>query len=204
MFLWAFLDEGITNASLGGMDVKGQSAPDGVVGPFRQKEAGYYSCKAIFSPIQIAAPDPTEFSGTLAVSNDFDFTDLNQCAFQWQLGWFSDPADPANYFSTNALTGGLLVGAASGDFSVPSIAPGADGLLTLTSFPSNWTNFDALRLTATDPAGNNIYTWTWPLHTQLQIQERVIGQASPGAPIILAGTDATRNHPDQWPASVSF
>ncbi len=36
MFLWAFLDEGITNASLGGMDVKGQSAPDGVVGPYRQ------------------------------------------------------------------------------------------------------------------------------------------------------------------------
>ena len=91
MFLWAFLDEGITNASLGGMDVKGQSAPDGVVGPFRQKEAGYYACKSIFSPIQIAAPDPAEFSGTLAVSNDFDFTDLNQCAFQWQLGWFSDP-----------------------------------------------------------------------------------------------------------------
>ena len=48
-----------------------------------------------------------------------------------------------------------------------------------------------MRLSATDPAGNNIYTWTWPLHTQLQIQERVIGRASPGAPIILAGTNAT-------------
>src|SRR5665213_887395 len=42
MFLWAFLDEGITNASIGGMDVKGQSAPDGVVGPYREKEASYY------------------------------------------------------------------------------------------------------------------------------------------------------------------
>lgn len=191
MFLWAFLDEGITNASIGGMDVKGQSAPDGVVGPYREKEASYYTCKSVFSPVQIGAPNPATFTGTLAISNRFDFTDLNQCTFDWQLGWFFDATDATDNFSTNALTGGLLTGATSGDFSGLSLPSGANGLLALPSYPSNWTNYDALRLIATDPFGNNIYTWTWPLRTQTQIQNRILGAVSLSAPSISAGTNAT-------------
>jgi hypothetical protein len=191
MFLWAFLDEGITNASIGGMDVKGQSAPDGVVGPYREKEASYYTCKSVFSPIQIGAPDPATFSGSLVVSNRFDFTDLDQCTFNWQLGWFFDATDATDNFSTNALTGGLLVGVSSGDFSGPSLPPGANGQLTLPSYPQNWTNYDALRLTATDPFDNNIYTWTWPLRMQTQIRDRILGSVSLSAPSISAGTNAT-------------
>ena len=107
---------------------KGQSAPDGVVGPFRQKEAGYYACKSIFSPVQIAAPDPAEFSGTLAIFNNFDFTDLNQCVFQWQLGWFFRILLTRQIISsTNALTGGLLGGAASGDFPARQLPPAQTG-----------------------------------------------------------------------------
>src|SRR5206468_603205 len=103
LFLWALLDEGITNAQTGAMDLKGQSAPDGIVGPYRQKEASYYTCKSIFSPVQIAAPDPANFTGALSVSNRFDFTSLNQCTFRWQLAWYPDATDSATNFSTNAL-----------------------------------------------------------------------------------------------------
>jgi hypothetical protein len=177
------------------MDVRGASAPDGIVGPYREKEASYFSYKKIYSPVQIGAPDPATFAGTLAVSNRFDFTDLSQCTFDWQLGWYFDATDPANNFSTNALTGGLLMGLDSGNFSSPSLAPGSgigtSGSLALPSFPSNWTNYDALRLTATDPFGNNLYTWTWPLHTSTQIRDRILGVISASAPAITAGTSAT-------------
>ena len=39
-FLWALVDEGVLRADLNGqIDVKGNAAPDGIVGPYRQKEA---------------------------------------------------------------------------------------------------------------------------------------------------------------------
>jgi hypothetical protein len=196
MFVWSWDDEGIILVDRGGiMDVRGQSAPDGLVGPYREKEASYYTYKAIYSPVQIGAPNPAAFTGTLAVTNRFDFTDLNQCKFNWQLGWFFDATDPTNNFSTNALTGGLLVSLDSGSFSGPSLAPGSgngtSGSLALPSFPSDWTNYDALRLTATDPCGNNIYTWTWPLRTQTQIRDRILGKISLSAPLISTGTNLT-------------
>ena len=195
MFVWSWDDEGIIRGDLTNqMDVRGASAPDGIVGPYREKEASYYSYKEIYSPVQIGVPNPSTFNGTLAVTNCFDFTDLSQCTFDWQLGWFFDATDPTNDFSTNALTGGFLLASDSGSFSSPSISPGSgtgtSGSLTLPSFPSNWTNYDALRLTATDPFGNNIYTWTWPLHTPAQIRDRILGAVSASAPAITAGTNA--------------
>jgi hypothetical protein len=196
MFLWSWDDEGVIRKDQGGiMDVRDNHGPDGIVGPYREKEASYFSYKKIYNPVQIGAPDPTTFTGTLAVSNRFDFTDLNQCSFDWQLGWYFDAADPASNFSTNALIGGLLVGLDSGNFSGPSLAPGSgtgrSGSLGLPEFPSNWTNYDALRLMATDPFGNNLYTWTWTLHTATQIRDRILGVVSVNAPAITAGTSAS-------------
>jgi hypothetical protein len=196
MFVWSWDDEGVIRVDQGGiMDVRGASAPDGIVGPYREKEASYFTYKAIYSPVQIGAPNPATFTGILAVSNRFDFTDLSQCTFDWQLGWYPDAGDPGNNFSTDALTGGLLVALDSGSFSGPALAPGSgigtSGSLALPAVPSNWTNYDALRLTATDPLGNNIYTWTWPLHTPAQIRDRILGSVPTGAPAITAGTSAS-------------
>jgi hypothetical protein len=196
MFLWSWDDEGVIRPDEGGiMDVRDNHGPDGIVGPYREKEASYYSYKEIYSPVQIGAPNPNTFTGTLNITNRFDFTDLNQCTFDWQLGWFPDADDPTNTFSTNALTGGFLVAVDSGSFTCPSLAPGSGtgtaGSLTLPSFPGNWTNYDALRFTASDPSGKNIYTWTWPLHTQKQIQDRILGTVSVSAPGITAGVNAT-------------
>jgi hypothetical protein len=61
----------------------------------------------------------------------------------------------------------------------------------LPGFPANGTNYDALRLIATDPLGNNLYTWTWPLHTPAQIHDRILGAVSLSAPVISAGSSAT-------------
>ena len=144
--------------------------------------------KAIYSPVQIGPPDPV--SGTLEISNRFDFTSLNQCKFKWQLGWFPDAGDPTNTFSTFALTGGFHAAVDSGMFAGPFLPPQASGLLVLPSFPGNFTNYDALRLTATDPFGNNIYTWTWPLHGPGQLCDRILGAVPENDPPIIIATNA--------------
>lgn len=187
MFEWVFADSGQIRTDQGGiMDVKGQSAPDGVMGPFREKEASYYTYKAVYSPVQVGAPSLTSFNGTLAISNRFDFTDLSQCTFDWQLGALPGANDSASAFSTNALTGGFLVSVDSGAFAGPALAPQTTGTISLKAFPGAWTNYDALRLTATDPFGRNIYTWTWPLRSVTQIRDRIVGTPTQGAPAISA------------------
>jgi hypothetical protein len=194
MFTWAFLDEGLVRDDKGGqVDVQDNKAPDGIVGPYRQPEASYYSYKSVYNPAQITGPDPTTFNGTLAVENRFSFTSLNQCTFNWQLGWYPDANDPAGTFNTctNPLTGGFLVAVDGGNFAGPPVAPGAAGSLVLPGFPASGTNYDALRLIATDPLGNNLYTWTWPLHTPAQIHDRILGAVSLAAPAISAGASAT-------------
>lgn len=204
MFLWVFSDEGIVRTDLGGiLDVHGQNAPDGVVGPYREKEASYYTCKAIFNPVQIGAPNPANFTGTLVVTNRFDFTDLTNCAFDWQLGWLPNPTDPTA-LSTNALTGGFLVALDSGSFTGASVPAQSTGSLALPAFPSGWTNYDALRLTATDPYGNNLYTWTWPLRTPAQIRDRILGQAAASASAITAGVSSAEIIVTNGPLVIHF
>jgi hypothetical protein len=169
MFIWAFLDEGLVRDDQGGaIDVAGSNAPDGIVGPYREKEASYYTVKALWSPVQITAPNPATFTGSLAVENRFDFTNLNQCTFHWDLGWFPDPAD-----STAVQNSGFIVGATSTAFAGPSVAPGASGTLAL-GLPGSLTRFDMLRVTAKDPTGREIYTWTWPLHSVAQVHDRLV------------------------------
>ena len=186
MFLWVFADSGQARADQGGiMDVKGQNGPDGIVGPFREKEGGYFACKAILSPVQIGAPDPATFTGSLPITNRFDFLDLKECTFYWQLGSFPAPTDPAGAFSTNALTGGLRVGLENGPFAGPSVPPQSTGSLSLADLPHAWTNYDALRLSASDSSGNNVCTWTWPLRPARHIHERILGRLPPNSPPVL-------------------
>ena len=126
---------------LGGnpIDVQDLNAPDGVVGPYRQREASYYTYKAIYNPAQVTAPSPAAFTGTLAVENRFSFTSLNQCTFDWQLGSFPDLNDPRQHHhpAPIALIGGFLMALDSGNFAGPNVAAGATGSLVLPGFPVN-------------------------------------------------------------------
>ena len=57
-FLWALLDEGVVRTDKNGqIDVAGNQAPDGIVGPYRQKEASFYTVKEIWSPVHIELGD---------------------------------------------------------------------------------------------------------------------------------------------------
>lgn len=78
-FIWAFLDEGIVRTDLNNIiDVNGVNAPDGVVGPHREKEGSYYAIKEIYSPVKIFMKDlPAHFKGSIPVENRYHFTNLN-------------------------------------------------------------------------------------------------------------------------------
>ncbi|MGC3956434.1 MAG: hypothetical protein QM813_00200 [Verrucomicrobiota bacterium] len=47
-FIWAFADEGIKNPHTGQMDLAGNQAPDGIVGPYREREASFYAIRDIW------------------------------------------------------------------------------------------------------------------------------------------------------------
>ncbi|MBN2090013.1 glycoside hydrolase family 2, partial [candidate division KSB1 bacterium] len=94
-FLWAMVDEGIVRTDFDGyIDVNRVNAPDGVVGPHREKEGSFYAMQEIFSPIKIYLKEPTSgITGEFVVENRFHFTNLNQCKFQWQLVNFANPVE---------------------------------------------------------------------------------------------------------------
>ncbi|MDE5651408.1 MAG: beta-galactosidase, partial [Duncaniella sp.] len=54
-FIWAMVDEGVMRTDRNGdIDTDGGSAPDGIVGPHREKEGSWYTIRDVWSPIQIA------------------------------------------------------------------------------------------------------------------------------------------------------
>ena len=49
LFLWGFLDEGIARTDRGGkIDTFSNFAPDGIVGPYREKEASFLAVQEIW------------------------------------------------------------------------------------------------------------------------------------------------------------
>jgi hypothetical protein len=102
---------------------------------------------------------PDNFNGKITVENRFDFTNLNQCSFTWkltQLPKFANAGEKTKVIKEATLKG-------------PNMAPRSSGELDL-KLPADWKNADVLYLTATDPFGNEIYTWSWNLLQQKAIQ----------------------------------
>lgn len=155
-FLWVFADEGVVRTDQDGrVDVFGSNAPDGIVGPYREKEGSFYTIKELWSPVQIQMKQITpQFNGKISVENRFLYTNFNQIKFEWKLADFPAPNDNQ--------TGHLVK--KQGNPAVQSIAPGEKSWLKL-DLPNDWNKYDLLTLTAWEPSGREIYTWTWPIAT---------------------------------------
>ena len=145
-FIWALLDDGIKRPDTGEMDVAGNQAPDGIVGPYRQREGSFYAIKEIWSPIQI-----TRTNGEFLVENHFSFTDTRDCKFSWQLR--KNPLPGETNFSTTILRAGAC--------PAPTIPPGGSGRLQFV-LPA-LRAAETLALRVEDPQGRELWTWVWPL-----------------------------------------
>ena len=173
LLIWAFIDEALVRDDLGGaLDAKGDAAPDGILGPYREKEASFSTLRALWCPVRVDASALARGDATLRVENQFDFTDLSRCTLRWSLSRFPDPAAAINATPSD----GWISVAESGPLPGPAIAPGASGPLPL-DLPAGWHRHDALRLSLADPHGREIQTWTWPLRDEAAIRERIVRSA---------------------------
>lgn len=153
-FLWAFHDEGTARTDENGkIDIAGNSAPDGILGPHREKEGSFFTIKEIWSPVQIDMKDlPKDFDGRILIENDYIYTNLNKCTFEWKLSTLASPQSTSILPKTNAS--GKVVGM--------SLAPHEKGFLQL-NLPASWKNSDVLYLTAYDQYKKELFTWSWPI-----------------------------------------
>ncbi len=179
-FIWVFADGGIRRVDQDStMDTANDSAPDGILGPHREKEGSFYTIKELWSPVVIPKKLITpKFDGRIAVENRYSYTNLSQCKFKWRLVSFPSAGD----------TGIKAITKAQFDLPKLDLAPGEKGALQL-NLPRNWLSYDALYLTAIDPYGRELFTWTWPITLPDQIKRPVI---SPSAQNITAEDSPTR------------
>ncbi|TCD05923.1 glycoside hydrolase family 2 [Pedobacter frigidisoli] len=148
-FIWSFVDESVIRTDQNGRyDGDGNHAPDGILGPHREKEASFYAIKEIWSPIYLALPpDGESFNGIIPIENRYTFANLNQCTFKYTLIKFSLPGEPSA--DSKIVSRGSLVS--------PNLGPGIKGTLTLPKFS---VNYDALYLSAFGPDGLEVFTWS--------------------------------------------
>lgn len=153
-FLWAMVDEGLARTDMNGfIDTDGVNAPDGMMGPYRQKEGSFFAAREIFSPVHITLEKlPAGFTGAIPVENRYHFTNLRDCRFVYSLVNFRKPGEWLDGHRTE-----LDITLAS-----PDLRPGEKGEIRI-NLPTGWKNFDALILTAFDPFKKEIISHTWQI-----------------------------------------
>lgn len=179
-FIWDFADEGIMRTDLNNMiDVNGNNAADGIVGPHREKEGSFYAIKEIYSPVRITLKElPEGFKGEIPVENRYHFTNLNQCTFQWEL---------INFNGKQEEEAGHTV-VKEGTFAGPNIAAVSKGTLKL-NLPTDWKNSDALVLRAIGTDKNEIYRWVWKIKSNTDLLEGILKAEEPKS-VAVEETDA--------------
>ncbi|MEO8181023.1 MAG: glycoside hydrolase family 2, partial [Deltaproteobacteria bacterium] len=178
-FIWAFVDEAVQRAP-GQFDTAGNAAPDGILGPHREKEGSYYTVRQIWSPVQIGMTAlPNGFDGTLPVQNRYDSTDLASVDFSWQLVRFDFQNPLAGNTAAGNSTSGHTV-QAEGSARTGSIQPGASGSLAL-GLPADRAGAQALLLDAKDATGRLIGKWSWMLEAPAAIRASIVPAASSGS-----------------------
>ncbi len=156
-FIWSFVDEDVKRVDKGGiLDSAGNLAPDGVLGPYREREASFYTARQLWSPILVTPAGGA--SRSYIVTNRYAFLNADQCTFEWQTIAFPQPQDTAS---------GSVVLASRIDHG-RSLAPGASASWDTWGPPApnsgrSEKTPDATRLLIRDATGRLIQTYVWPL-----------------------------------------
>lgn len=169
-FLWVFADEGVVRDDKDGwIDVKDNRAPDGILGPYREKEGSFYTIREIWSPVYVESKMPlAKFNGTIKVENRYHFTNLNQVKFKVETKTLPLP------FSTE--TGKTIF---QNEFIGPDLAPWESKVIKI-QLPDNYREADVLYLTAIDPHGQEIFTWSWPLKSTREVAKTIFESGAQG------------------------
>lgn len=159
-FLWVFSDEAVKRVDRNGeLDADGNHAPDGILGPYREKEGSFYTVKEIWSPVFIEDRYLTpDFNGVFNIENRYHYTNLNQCRFEYM--WLKQSEPGAQPRVLALVNRGVL--------PPPDLAPGQRGRLRV-NLPTNWRSADVLYLKISDPHGREVFTWSWPVKSPAEL-----------------------------------
>jgi beta-galactosidase/beta-glucuronidase len=168
-FLWVYADEGVVRRDKNdSIDTWTNNAPDGIVGPYHQKEGSYYTIKEIWSPVHIdVKPIELDNNIQLPVENRFLFTNLNQCTFRYKV---MSVMKAGGHAAMETLD--------SGQLATISVKPGEKGMLDLSRVKMPILS-NILYITATDPHGKEICTWSFPLESLLKLGKMVSRSGQP-------------------------
>lgn len=183
-FIWAFCDEAPKRTDRNGeLDSDKSNAPDGVVGPRREKEGSFHAIRAQWSPIQLKPLILTShFDGSFQLTNEYTFTRLGACRMEFKVLSCPGPLRTAG-------TGGDATVIAQGRVNLPDIAPGETGTARF-ALPANFHEGDVLGLEAFDKEGRSLCTWTYPIRMAGAYFDKEMSRIVPTA---QAATQVTRN-----------
>ena len=168
-FLWSFADEGIERTDRDGeIDLQGSKAPDGIVGPYGEKEGSYFTIKEVWSPIYIEERFiNSDFNGIFRVENRYHYTNLDQCSIN------------AKWVKLKGLNSKGQTFFAEEKVELPALKPGEKGKFKV-DLPKNWDSATVLNLVAIDPHRNHIFTWTYPVSSPKKENSKSISYAEKG------------------------
>lgn len=177
-FLWSLNDEDIVRTDKGGiLDSNGNQAPDGILGPYREKEGSTYAVKEIWSPIVFSPGIPIMIDGgnppvarPLQIENRFDFIDAQQCTFTWEIRKFHRPND--------AVAGSEVVVSGKGT-PTGSIPPHKTGTVALDGFDfAKLQRGHELVVHASDPSHREVTSWSFAPQQPDEFKELVTSVAN--------------------------
>lgn len=176
-FLWVFSDEGVVRRDKkDSIDNDGNHAPDGIVGPYREKEGSFYAIKDIWSPVQFEKKYITAgFDGTFNIFNRFFYTNLNECSFSCELVTFTNEFPSFKSRSVRV------------DVKADPLHPGGKGRFRM-NLPDDWKSYDVIKIMATDPYGRNINTWTWNITMPAAMAAKIVAPTSKNAQVSEEGS----------------
>lgn len=173
-FIWDFADEAVVRTDKNGeLDSDGDHGPDGIVGPYHEKEGSYYAIKEIWSPVYLEPREITPaFNGTLHLENRYSYTNLKQCTFSYKLATLNGAASTSK----------------TGTIASPDVAPGQYGNLQLR-LSKDWQNYDVLYISAFDVNKHELFTWSFPISSHDKITNRIITKTG-GSKAVITETDS--------------
>ncbi len=171
-FLWVFSDEGVVRTDEGGrIDTHGNNAPDGILGPYREKEGSFYTIREIWSPVVINEPFLSSgFDGTITLENRYFYTDMSVCTLTWEL---SDIIPPEEGNTMQKVRQSKIL-------RLPEAAPGMAAALNL-ELPPGFREYDVLSIHVNDSHGRDIYDRSWPLKTPADFSLKMLPAPLPAS-----------------------
>lgn len=183
-FMWDFSDNAVKRADKGGiLDSDGSNGTDGIVGPYRQKEGSYYTVREVWSPVQIEPLFITSsFKGEFIVKNDYLFSNFDGIRMGYKV--YSVPSPLRNSIEQKVI--------AEGEIALPELSPREAGMAKM-KLPEQFFLGDILEIKAWNMHGEEICTWTWPIHYVGEYTRAQLKQVSSEGKASVTGEGGTIN-----------